>query len=492
MNNIKYAFLAIIFLFSSCEDDLDKPLLGSLTAGTFPQSESDAILAVNGVYNSLRVWNIHTGGFPLLDIMSDQLTKGSNPGDGTAIAPYENFSHTATEGSGERWYKTLYQAIRRANLVITLVPDIQMDEDLRTRIVAEARFLRAYFYSQLVRGFGDVPLVVTTDPPLGLGRTPTSEIYDQVIFPDLEYAAQNLPLKSEYDSEDAGRVTSGAAKALMARLYLFLGDYENAEQYAMEVINSSQYELEDNFSDAFSEANEFGVESVFEIGAVPFPFGQGGNQYANTMGIRGTPNRGWGFGRPDYDWILTLQDNDDPRMDASVIFLGEVLGGVTTEGDGSTPDTTMEDGEIVEIEVYNQKIWHPGEGTQESFGFNKRIIRYADVLLMAAEALNENNKPAEALVYLNRVRQRARGGDNTILPDITTTDKDELRQAIADERNYELAFEGLRFWDLVRTDRAADVLGPLGFVAGKNELFPIPQSEIDISEGNITQNPMYD
>ncbi len=118
MKSLKYTFIGLVFFFSACEENLEKPLLGSLTAGTFPQSESDAILAVNGVYNSLRVWNIHTGGFPLLDIMSDQMIKGSNPGDGTAIAPYDNFSHTATEGSGDRWYKTLYQAIRRANLVI--------------------------------------------------------------------------------------------------------------------------------------------------------------------------------------------------------------------------------------------------------------------------------------------------------------------------------------------------------------------------------------
>lgn len=491
---LKYTLVSLAFVFSACEDQLEKPLLGRLTAGTFPQSESDAILAINGAYNSLRVWNIHTGGFPLLDIMSDQMTKGSNPGDGTAIAPYDNFSHTATEGSGERWYKTLYQAVRRTNLVINHVPnpEILMDEDLRVRIVAEAHFLRGYFYSQLVQGFGDVPLVLETDPPLDLGKTPRQQIWDEVIFPDLEHAAEFLPEKSDYSPDDAGRATKGAAKALMARLYLFLGDYVNAEQYALEVINSTQYDLEPNFSDAFSADHEFGIESVFEIGALPFPFDQGGNQYGNTMAIRGTPNRGWGFGRPAYPWILMMQANDDPRMDASIIFLGETLDGVVTQGDATTPDTTRVDDTITEIEVYNQKVWHPGTGTDESFGFNKRVIRYADVLLMAAEALNENSKPDEALVYLNEVRERARGGDNTILPDITTTDQAELRQAIADERNYELAFEGHRFWDLLRTGRAEAVLGSLGFTPNKNELFPIPQSEVDISEGRISQNIGYE
>lgn len=427
-----------------------------------------------------------------MDIMSDQVTKGSNPGDGTAIAPYDNFTHTASEGSSERWYKTLYRAIRRANLVINNIDKLTFnDEDYKNRLIAECRFLRAFFYSKLVRGFGDVPVVLVTDPSLDLGKTPVDEIFSTVIWPDLEYSLENLPEKSEYSDEDAGRATKGAARALMARLYLFNGDFVNAEKYALEVINSSEYELEPNFSDVFSADHEHGIESIFEVGALPFAFGQGGNQYANTWGIRGTPNRGWGFGRPAYPWIAMMDANQDPRMDASVIFLGEVLDGVETAGDGNTPDTTIVDGEIVEIEVYNQKVWHPGPGTIDSYGFNMRLIRYADVLLMAAEALNENDKPAQALVHLNSVRERARGGDATILPDVSTLDKAQLRQAIENERDYELAFEGLRFWDLVRTGRAEDVLGTLGYQPGKNELFPIPQSEVDISEGKIGQNNGY-
>lgn len=119
------------------------------------------------------------------------------------------------------------------------------------------------------------------------------------------------------------------------------------------------------------------------------------------------------------------------------------------------------------------------------------MIRYADVLLMAAEALNETGRSVQALLYLNEVRERARGNDDQILPDITTTDPNQLREIIYEERSRELAFEGLRYWDLVRTDRAEEVLGPLGFEAGKHELFPIPQSEINISEGKISQNPNW-
>lgn len=488
MKKISYIILLTGFFIGACSEDfLNKPPLADLTAGAFPETETDAVLAINATYNSLRIWNINTGGFPLLDIMSDQATKGSNPGDGTAIAPYDNFTHDATEGSVERWYKTLYQAIRRANLVIERVPLIDMNEGLKTRIVAEARFLRAVFYADLVRGFGDVPMVLVVDPPLDLGRTAKATIFSQVIFPDLEFAAQNLPEKSEYAVTDLGRATRGAAKAFMARMYLFNADFTNAAQYAQEVIRSGQYGLEPEFADAFSAAHENGIESVFEVGALPDNFNLGGHQYANTQAIRGTPNRGWGFGRPAYAWIQHMVDSGDPRLDPTVIFLGEELDGVITGGDAATPDTIRVGNQITEIECYNQKVWHPGTTTETSFGFNKRIIRYADVLLMAAEALNENgySGTGDAMNYLNQVRLRVGLAPYTAadLPDQAS-----FREAVYTERNHELALEGHRFWDLVRTGRAAQVLGPLGFVEGIHELFPLPQSEVDISEGRITQN----
>ncbi len=228
------------------------------------------------------------------------------------------------------------------------------------------------------------------------------------------------------------------------------------------------------------------MESVFEIGAMEVE-GAGGNQYANTQGVRGSPNRGWGFNRPSLNLRNSFEPGD-PRLDATIIDLGETLDGILILGDGTTPDEVLVDGVVTEVECYNQKVWYPGTNTITQWGHNRRLIRYADVLLMAAEALNENNKTGEALNYLNEVRRRARQGNNAILPDITVTEKTALRQAILDERRHELALEGHRFWDLVRTGRAATVLGPLGFVSGKHELFPIPQNEIDISQGSLEQN----
>ncbi|MBU1008963.1 MAG: RagB/SusD family nutrient uptake outer membrane protein [Bacteroidetes bacterium] len=492
MKKIHYStLLAALMLFSGCKDFLDVKPQGQLTQEAFPTTPADALLATNGIYASLRSWHYHSGGYPILDIMSDDTRKGSNPNDQLSnLEPYDNFTFTTTQDGLDRWWATLYEGIKRANVVIEKVPLITMDTNLRNRYIGEARFLRGLFYFDLVRAWGGVPKVTTTTPPLKLERSTAAEIY-ALIESDLQFAGGHLPEKSAYNSEDLGRASKGAANALLAKMYLFEKDFMQAEQYALSVVNSTEfYGLEPFFKDANSKLGEHGIESVFEIGAMETE-GDVGNQYANTQGVRGTPNRGWGFNRPTQDLRYSFEDGD-PRLDATIIDLGEVIDGIEILGDGTTPDITEdEDGNIIEVECYNQKVWIPGTSTNTQFGHNRRLIRFADVLLMAAEALNENNKPSEALVYLNRVRERAREGNTQILPEITTTSKDELRNIILEERRHELALEGHRFWDLLRTGKAAEVLGPLGFVSGKHDLLPIPQNEIDISQGSLTQNPNW-
>ena len=486
---VSLLLVASLFIATGCEDFLQKDPQGELTQEAFPVTASDALLATNAVYVSVRNWAYHSGGYPIMDIMSDDAHKGSNPNDQLpTVGPFETFTYTTTQDGLDRWWSALYEGIKRANVVIEKVPSITMEEQLRTRYIAEARFLRGLFYFDLVRAFGGVPKVTTTVPATKIPRSTASEIYELVIT-DLEYAAQYLPEKSLYGPDDAGRATKGAAKSLLARVYLFLGDYENAEKYALEVIASDEYDLEDNFADANGKNGEHGVESVFEVGAMEVE-GAGGNQYANTQGVRGSPNRGWGFNRPSLDLRNSFEPGD-PRLDATIIDLGETLDGILIIGDGTTPDEVVVDGTVTEVECYNQKVWYPGTNTITQWGHNRRLIRYADVLLMAAEALNENDKPGDALLYLNEVRERAREGNSSILPDVTVTGKDDLRTAILEERRHELALEGHRFWDLVRTGRAATVLGPMGFETGKHELFPIPQNEIDISQGSLQQNPEW-
>jgi len=496
----KIAALSGLLIFSACSDFLDKPLQGQLTQQVFPTTPGDALSATNAVYNTLRTSSYHFGLFPLTDIMSDDARKGSNPTDqASTIGPYDNFAHVSTETTMADWWNTLYHGIRSANVVIEKVPAIDMDATLKARYVAEASFLRALFYFDLARGWGGVPLVTATVNPPTLTRATMGEIYNLIIS-DLQVAIAGLPEKSGYTGADTGRITKSAANGLLAKVYLFLPqpsllnyvpqpDFVNAEKYALAVINSGLYSLEPDFANANGVNGEYGVESIFEIGALPFEgVENGGDQYGNVQGVRGTPNRGWGFNRPSMD-LMANYESGDPREDKTIIFLGEVIDGVTIIGDPSTPDMTKDaSGNVIEIQCYNQKVWTPGSNVPTQFEHHRRMLRYADILLIAAEASNENGKTGQALQYLNQVRARARGGNISILPDITETDQNLLRNIILKERRIELALEGNRFWDLVRTNNAEAVLGPLGFVKGKHELLAIPQTEIDLSHGSLTQN----
>jgi hypothetical protein len=477
----------------SCKDFLDKEPQGLLTQDIFPTTADDALQATNAVYNILRRDGFNSGLFPILDIMSDDAYKGSNPNDAApTIGPYDKFKHIPSQDGLGNWWATLYEGIKRSNVVIEKVPAIAMDENLKKRYLAEARFLRAVFYFDMVRAWGGVPKVTSVNVPVKLARASADEIY-ALIEEDLLFALGNLPEKSEYDSNQSGRATKGAARGYLAKSYLFHKQYDKAETYALEVINSGQYSLETAFEKANSVLGEFGVEAVFEVGAIGKEgLENGGNPYGNVQGVRGSPNRGWGFNRPSME-LQNAFEADDPRKEATIIYLQEVIDGVTISGDGTTPDITYLPGTttVAEIECYNQKVWTPGTNTDSQFNHNRRLLRYADVLLMAAEVLNENGKTVKALGYLNQVRARARGGSPSILADVTETNKDALRDLILRERRVELALEGHRFWDLVRTGKAPVVLGPLGFQTGKNELLPIPQTERDLSGGELPQNPLY-
>ena len=244
------------------------------------------------------------------------------------------------------------------------------------------------------------------------------------------------------------------------------------------------YSLFPDYEQLFRIPNENNSESIFEIQAkyVPNDCDASNSQYSQVQGVRGSTGGGWGFNVPTADLAASYEPND-PRRDATIIFRGET----TPEGDAIPPtgDNPM----------YNQKSYVPfglyvacNEGSEQ----NIRVIRYADVLLMNAEANNELGNNGAALTSLNAVRTRARGANPlTVLPPVTTTDQAQLRDAIWRERRSELAMEFDRFFDVIRQGRGATVFGPKGFVAGKNELMPIPQNEIDISAGTLTQNPGY-
>lgn len=487
--------IAVGLGMNACQDFLEVPLQGTLTQSDFPTNTSDALAATNAVYHIMREAHYHTGLFPIDDILSDDAYKGSNPDDAaTTVGTYENFAMFPTDEWFSNWWNVLYRGVLRANVVIEYVPEIEMDEALRNRYIGEAKFMRALFYFDLVKAFGGVPLVTKTAPDFTQGRATKEEIWT-LIEQDLTDAIQALPLRTAYPAKEAGRATQGAAQALLGKAHLYQGEFTLAAPLFDAVISSGLYDLEPDFDDANGIDGEFGIESVFEIGAVDGlleGIENGTNYYANVQGVRGTPNRGWGFNRPSLELQAAFEAND-PRLESTVIYLGEVLDGVTISGDGPTPDETRNgNGDLIEIECYNQKVWTPGQIVAPTQGHNRRLIRFADVLLMAAEAHNENGNAGLALTYLNRVRLRAREGNAALLPDVSVTDKALLRTRILQERRVELALEGHRFWDLVRTGNASVVLGPLGFITGKHELFPIPQAEIDLTQKRLDQNPNWD
>jgi len=300
---------------------------------------------------------------------------------------------------------------------------------------------------------------------------------------DLNDAAGVLP--NSYSGADVGRATKGAALAFRAKTAMYQNKWADVKTYTDQVIGLTIHTLFANYERLFRIENEFNPESIFEINAkyIAGDCPASNSQYSMVQGVRSVARGGWGFHVPTADLAAAYEANNT-RRDATIIFRGET----TPQGDiipASVPNP-----------MYNQKSYvpftHPsnqscGEGSEQ----NIRVIRYAEVLLMNAEANNELGNTTPALAALEQVRARARAGNNAILPPVTTTDKAALRTAIWNERRAELAMEFDRYFDVIRQGRAATVFGPLGWKANKNEVWPIPQSEIDLSAGTLTQNLGY-
>lgn len=477
--------IAAIMVTTSCHNDfLDVPPQGEQPNEQFWVSGEDAAKAVNAMYANLRAYNqVAFGPIAIESLGSDNTEKGSSPTDATFLNNFNNYTASSTEGQINDFWAAQYQSVNFANQVLDNTPDIQMDENLKTRYLAEAKFIRAYAYFRLVRAFGDVPLrlhVAEDVSEYNIPRSPKAEVY-AAIEQDLTEAAAVLPLS--YAGIDVGRATKGAALALHAKVAMYQAKWPEVLDLTNQVMGLG-YSLFQDFEQLFRVSNENSSESVFEIQAAVIPGNPiaSNSQYSQVQGVRGSVGGGWGFNIPTQD-LADAFEPGDPRRDATIIFRGET----TPEGDVIPPtgDNAM----------YNQKSYVPfsdyvtgyNEGAQQ----NIRVIRYADVLLMNAEANNELGNTADALESLEKVRERARGGDPTVLPEVTTTDQVALRQAIWHERRVELAMEFDRYFDVIRQGRGEEVFGDLGWRAGKNEVWPVPQPEIDLSGGTLTQNPGY-
>lgn len=471
-------------LISACQKSfLDVPPQAKQPAVTFWKTQDDATKAVNSIYGNIRNWA--NTAFPALAVESiggDDAEKGSSPNDASYLNAFDNFTVTSTEGQLQGFWEGQYQNINLCNQVLDNVPGINMDASLKARYLAEAKFIRAYSYFRLVRAFGDVPLRlnVPKDPSeFNIPRTPKAQVW-AAIEKDLDDAAAVLP--QTYPAADRGRATKGAALALHAKVAMYLGKWDQVLSFTNTVMTMG-YDLFPSYEAGFRLANENSVESVFEIQCdlILNNKDASNSQYSQVQGVRGTV-AGWGFNVPTAT-LAAAYEAGDVRRDATIIFRGET----TPQGDAipATGDNPM----------YNQKSYVPfslivsgyTEGSQQ----NVRVLRFADVLLMNAEAANELNNPTLAKSSLNRVRARARGGVAGVLPDVTTNDKDALRQAIWKERQVELAMESDRYFDVIRQGRGTAVFGPKGWKANKNEVWPIPSVEIDKSAGTLSQNIGY-
>ena len=405
----------------SC-DIATKPL-GVLTTENFFSTPEQAVQATNATYSMLRDWTVHVFSWlGLTDIISDDATKGSTPGD--AGAGFLGDLDALILDPGNLAFKDpwggYYKGIFRANVAIQGIGGSSIDAALKTRLIGENKFLRAYYYFFLVRGWGGVPLITAPLKPdeYVQPRATKQAVYAQ-IEQDLTDAIASLPRRDQYAAADQGRATSGAAQAMLADVYLFEGKYEEAFQAAQAVITSGQYSLFPNYETLFTQAGENSSESVFEVEAVALPGGNNGPeggaaQYAEVQGVRGTPNLGWGFNTPSPE-LEDSYEPGDPRLEATILYPWELL-----------PDAS---GLVVYYNRdmlnnrYNQKVFvsPTNPGGSGNAGVNIRRIRYADVLLVGAEAAARTNRPGQALTWLNLVRQRARGGHNiTLGPNVET------------------------------------------------------------------------
>jgi hypothetical protein len=476
--NIIYALMTLaLFSFSSCKDYLDFPPENSIPAEGFFETQEHAVQSVNSIYAHFRGWEMVSFAYIIMqEVTSDNSQKGSVTGDASFMNDYDNFSFTASQFVLKDYWAGRYRGINLCNQSISNIPNINMDEALKTRLIGEAKFLRALIYFDLVRAYGDVPtpLQVPVGPEINK-RTPKDQVYT-IIETDLLDAISVLP--DSYANADKGRATSGSAKGILSKVYLYMEKYADAERLASEVIGSGTYSLLPDFYDVFRVPAENGPESIFEIQAQQIQGNDGISacQHSEVQSVRG--QWGWGFNVPTDDLAAAFDAaGDTVRKKVTILYKGDI----TKDGDLIAGVDALEG---VTSPRYNGKAYYPPSyqvvGPYGS-GQNIRVMRYAEVLLIQAEARIRQGNNSGAAQPLNDVRERA--GLNPI--DSPTLD-DVLR-----ERRLELAMEGDRFFDLVRTGQAATVLASKGFTANKNEVFAVPQELIDLSEGNLTQNMNY-
>ncbi len=501
---IKYIlFISVaIFTFLSCEKELDKlPVLGEQESN-FYKTAADAVHALTAAYDPLQynfTNSVYHFRWFIGDFASDDAIKGgSGVTDQPQLEQLSNYQATPNNIHLNAMWTAKYIGIYRCNLVFENVPSIEdelLTDEIKARLLAEARFLRAYYYYDLVSVFGNVPLVDRTLNPSEYNQpnAPEGEVW-AFLEQDLIDAIADLPLKSQYPISDLGRATKGAAQGLLLRAYLYQEKWTEAQTVAEQIVESGEYNLNADYEDIFNKAGENGPGSVFEIQRSPLGGGYWGSvnganegNLTNIYQIARGAFGGFGFNLPTQDFVDEFETGDI-RLNASVFMVGDTMGdrGVFTKAaTGFDHDYYAKKYFVSRSEHEEINVGDPLMNGES----NDRIIRYADVLLMHAEAAYHNGQEDVARTSLNAVRERASRTSAQALPEITATGT-ALLDAIYHERRVELGLEGLRFFDVVRQNRGTEVFGGLGFVSN-NRLHPIPQQQIDLSNGVLLQNPGY-
>ena len=479
-------FLSIIFIvfasiFSSCGKKFLEEKPRSITIQDLLKSNDGAERLTASIYNKLYAWGEHSFSWiGVTSITSDDADKGSDPGDqGTDKGDLDNWTFTPSAISFSDLWINNYEGIGRATYALKFLPETNSPD--KNRYIGEAKFLRAYFYFNLVRIFGGVPLIdkvleSETEIATASARASVQEIY-AFIEKDLTDATMSLPIV--VSAAENGRVSQYAAQALLAKVYLYQKKWGQAKAAVDILINSKQFALVPDYSMIWREAGEFSKESIWEVNCIGTTPNLGVENYFVVQAPRGPNGLGWGFNTPSQD-LVNAYETGDVRKAATIMVAGQTLwDGFQVSPLASNPRYNYKS--------YVSKTQETFNGDDINTNKNLRILRYGEMLLIKAEVENELGNMDAAKIALNQIRARAKLGA------ITADTKEDLRNAIYKERRVEMAFEHDRMFDLQRTGRAGKILRAAGkkYVDGKNDLFPIPQREIDLSNGKLIQNPGY-
>ncbi|MDT0553431.1 RagB/SusD family nutrient uptake outer membrane protein [Urechidicola vernalis] len=486
MKNLKNILMCLVLstLVFSCGDDfVDREPVYNIDSENYFNGETDYYNALIGAYDLLQASYVNV---ILGEIASNNsLCGGESANDVIGFQQVDDMIHTPVNSNVKDIWNWMFAGVNRANYILEFQD--KTDFEGKQIILGEARFLRAYYNFELVKWFGGIPLKETrfvTGDEINIPRSSVSEVY-ALIESDLEFAISNL----SYEAPQIGRATKGSAQALLGKAFLYQKKYTEAVAVFESLINNGPYDLVQDYDTLFEEIGENGIESVFEVQYTDVEgagFGclqcSEGNVAVGFNGIRNYTgpefSSGFSFNVPTQEAADAFEDGD-LRKDVAILDIEE-----WAQSTGATYGVGYE-----HTGFFNRKYIPRTRSSDAQNDLNLtnpnnyRSIRFADVLLMAAEANNVGGiNNARALSYLNRVRSRAG------LDALSVNDQEELTNLIYNERRVELLGEGHHFFDLVRTGRGSNITG---FTSNKNELFPIPLEEIEFSNGNWTQNQGY-